>query len=69
MENIIERRRRLKQTLEDRLRQEAKADRERANALAPGREREELLRNARRAETASHLSDWVNSPGLRSPTR
>jgi hypothetical protein len=29
--------------------------------------RELLLRRARQAETASHMSDWLRSPGLQSP--
>nr|WP_300164811.1 hypothetical protein [Bradyrhizobium sp.] len=64
-------RRRIKQTvsLEERLRRQAHSDRKRAQTLPAGAERDELLRRARRAETASHLSDWLSSPGLRSPTR
>lgn len=54
-------------TLEERLRVQAKADREQANALPPCREREELLLKARRAETTSHLAEWLNSPGLQPP--
>jgi hypothetical protein len=63
-------RRRFKQTLplEERLRVQAEADRERANALPPCPEREELLLKARRAETASHITEWLNSPGLQPPT-
>lgn len=62
-------RRRFMQTksLKERLAEQAEADRERAKSLPQGREREELLRRARRADTASHLSEWLNSPGLRSP--
>jgi hypothetical protein len=52
---------------EEGLAEQAEADRERAKSLPPGHEREELLRNARRAETASHLAEWLNSPGLRPP--
>jgi hypothetical protein len=29
--------------------------------------RELLLRRARQAETASHINDWVSSPGLQPP--
>ena len=63
-------RRRLKQTipLEESLRTQAEADRERAGALPPCPEREELLLKARRAETASHITEWLNSPGLQPPT-
>lgn len=62
-------RRRFKQTvsLEERLRIQAMSDRERAERLPPGREREELLVRARRADTASHLSEWLRSPGLKPP--
>jgi hypothetical protein len=62
-------RRRFKQTvpLEQGLRVQAEADRERARALPPCREREELLLKARRAETASHIAEWLNSPGLQPP--
>lgn len=62
-------RRRFRQTvpLEERLRVQAAADRERAERLPPGRERDELLLRARRADTASHLSEWLRSPGLQPP--
>jgi len=62
-------RRREKKTspLEERLTQMAQQCRERAKTLPPGQERELLIRKARQAETASHLSEWVASPGLRSP--
>ncbi len=62
-------RRRFKQTvpLEERLRLQAEAARERAEQLPPGREREELLIKARRADTASHLTEWLTSPGLQPP--
>jgi len=65
----MQRRRRFKQTvpLEERLRVQANTDRERASALPPCREREELLTRARRAETASHLTEWLNSRGLQPP--
>jgi len=63
------RRRRFKQTvpLEERLRVQAEADREKAESLPPCREREDLLLRARRADTASHLTEWLNSPGLQPP--
>src|ERR1700745_1368508 len=53
--SVMPTRRRFKQTvpLEERLRIQASADRERAKALPPCREREELLLRARRAETAT----------------
>lgn len=63
------RRRRINHTssLEDRLADQAQRFREQANTLPPGKERDALIRKARQAETASHISEWVASPGLRSP--
>jgi hypothetical protein len=62
-------RRRDKQTVsfEERLAQEAYRFREQAKTLPPGAEREELIRKARQAETASHLNEWLTSPGLQPP--
>ena len=62
-------RRRVKQiqSLEDRLAEEAKRLREEAKSLPPGALREELIRKARHAETASHMNEWLTSPGLRPP--
>nr|WP_271594767.1 hypothetical protein [Bradyrhizobium sp. CCBAU 65884] len=42
--------------------------REQARQLKPGREREDLLTKARRADIAAHVDEWVNSRGLRPPT-
>jgi hypothetical protein len=60
-------RRRFKQTetLEARLAEEAKRLRQEAKLLPPGAEREALIRRARHAETASHMNEWLTSPGLR----
>jgi hypothetical protein len=62
-------RRHFKQThsLEDRLSEEAKRLREEAKTLPPGAPREALLRRARLAETGSHMSEWLRSPGLQPP--
>ncbi|WP_441237521.1 hypothetical protein [Bradyrhizobium sp. 930_D9_N1_4] len=63
-------RRRIKQTrtLHERLADEAAKLREQARKLAPGRQREMLLRRARQDETAMQIDTWLHSPGLRSPT-
>jgi hypothetical protein len=53
--------------LEERLAEEAKRLREEAKRLPPGAAREEALRRARRAETGSHISEWLRSPGLCPP--
>jgi hypothetical protein len=62
-------RRRFKQTvsLEERLASEAKRLREKAKTLPPGAARNELMRKARQAETGSHISEWLRSPGLTPP--
>jgi len=59
-------RRRIKHesSLEERLANQARQLRERAETLPRGAEREELLRKARQTETASHMSEWLSSPGL-----
>ncbi|GAB9241431.1 hypothetical protein [Bradyrhizobium sp. CCBAU 45384] len=65
----MQKRRRVKQTrsLEERLAEEAKRLREQANSLPPGVERDHALRKARQAETGSHMSEWLTSPGLKPP--
>nr|WP_084031081.1 hypothetical protein [Bradyrhizobium paxllaeri] len=65
----MQQRRRFKQTetLETRLANEAKRLREEAKLLPAGRPRETLLRRARQAETGSHMSEWLRSPGLKPP--
>jgi hypothetical protein len=35
--------------------------------LKPGPEMEALRRKVRQLDTASHMSDWLSSPGLRAP--
>ena len=62
-------RRRFKQitSLEGRLAEEAKRLREEARLLPLGAVREELMRKARQAETGSHMTEWLTSPGLRPP--
>jgi hypothetical protein len=63
-------RRRIKHTttFEERLAEEARRFKEAAEKEAPGSTaRELLLRRARQAETASHMNDWLRSPGLQPP--
>ena len=54
-------------SLKDRLASFARDAREKASLLPPGPEKEQMLRKARQADTASHLDDWANSSGLRPP--
>jgi len=60
---------RLKQTqsLEERLTEEAKRLRAEAKLLPPGAARDELIRKARQADTASRMNEWLTSPGLQPP--
>jgi hypothetical protein len=51
-----------KATFEQRL-----AIKEQIKSLPQGRERELLSRKARQLETASHIAEWLSSPGLRPP--
>jgi hypothetical protein len=54
-------------SFEQRLAQEALRVKEKIRSLPPGRDRELLSRKARQLETASHITEWLSSPGLKSP--
>jgi hypothetical protein len=55
-------------TFQERLAVEAKRFKEAAEREPPGSmSRELLLRRARQAETASHMNEWLRSPGLQPP--
>ena len=63
-------RRRVKQTasLDERLAAQARQIRIKAEALPQGsKEREEMMRKARLADTACHMNEWLTSPGLQPP--
>ena len=55
------------QSLEERLTEEASRFRVEDEALPPGADRDELVRRARQAETASHMNRWLTSPVLQPP--
>ncbi|SDP39554.1 hypothetical protein SAMN05444050_6710 [Afipia sp. GAS231] len=57
----------LSQPLEQRLAEEAHRLREQAKLLPLGAVREATIRKARQAETGSHMSEWLRSPGLQPP--
>ena len=59
--------RRVKHTLSlgERLDEQAKEAREKAKEMPPCVERERLLKEARQAETASNINEWLTSPGLK----
>jgi len=64
-------RRRFKQSesLRDRLKAFAADLHEKAIKVAPGPERDSLIKRARQADTALHLEEWANSPGLQPPKK
>ena len=66
---MVQHRRRIKHvaSFEDRLAYEAHRCKEQAKVLPHGQQRDMLLRKARQAETAAHISEWLSSPGLASP--
>jgi hypothetical protein len=59
----------MKQTdsLTDRVSAFAAETREKANSLPPGPERDALMKKIRQADTAAHLDQWAQSPGLQPP--
>lgn len=62
-------RRRVKQadTLEIRLTEGAKELRDRARQLPAGQDRDALLQRAQHNEAAAHMTEWLTSPGQRTP--
>jgi hypothetical protein len=55
-------------SFEERLAEEARRFREAAEQQPPGSTaRELLMRRARQAEAASHMNNWLSSPGLAAP--
>ncbi|ANW04166.1 hypothetical protein LMTR13_32500 [Bradyrhizobium icense] len=65
----MRKRRRFKQTdpLDKRISEQVERLHEKAQSAPPGPEKDRLMRRAQFAETASHVSEWLNSSGLRSP--
>ena len=53
--------------LDQRLTEQAERLRKEAKGIPPGFEREKLIRQARQAETAVHMQEWLCSPGLEPP--
>jgi hypothetical protein len=54
-------------TLDERPAEQAKCLRDEAQNVPQGIERERILRRARHAEAASHMQEWLSSPGLQPP--
>jgi hypothetical protein len=53
--------------LSQRLTEQAERLRKEAQGTPPGVMRDNHIRQARQAETASHMSEWLTSPGLQPP--
>jgi hypothetical protein len=53
--------------LDQRLTEQAERLRKEARGTPPGVMRDQLIRQARQAETASHMQEWLSSPGLQPP--
>jgi hypothetical protein len=68
-EHAMQTRRRFKQTesFEQRLETFARDARGRADLMPEGEERDDLIKRARRTDTAAHIDQWANSAGLQSP--
>jgi hypothetical protein len=63
-------RRRVKHTasLDERLAEQARQMRTSAEALPQGsKERDDMMRKARQADTAYHMNEWLTSAGLQPP--
>jgi len=62
-------RRRFNQTTlsDEHLEEQAMRLRKEARGIPPGVEREKLVRQARKAEAAARIQEWLSSPGLQPP--
>jgi hypothetical protein len=56
-----------KTTIEQNWLQQSEAAATEAQKLPRGKERDALVRKARQLETASHMNQWLSSPGLKPP--
>jgi len=64
---VMRRRVKHETSFEARLLQHAQQARAAAHLLPPGKQREQLLRQARASEMAAQIDRWISSPGLRAP--
>ena len=56
------------QSLKQRTLDRVSSLREEARFLPPGARQDDLLRQARQADTAAHMEEWLRSPGVQ-PTK
>jgi hypothetical protein len=63
----MQRRRSAPHTFEDRIAAEKARLEAEVTKLKPGPQKDVLLRKIRQLETASHINEWLSSPGLQPP--
>jgi len=63
----MQRRRSVPHTFEENIAAERAKLEARIAQLKPGPQRDGLLRKIRQLDTASHMNEWLTSPGLRPP--
>ena len=63
----MQRRRSVSHTFEDRIAAERTKLKAQAAQLRPGPELDALRKKIRQLDTASHMSEWLSSPGLQPP--
>jgi hypothetical protein len=64
----MQRRRSPPHTFEDNIASEKARLEAQAAQLKPGPQMDALLKKIRQLDTASHMSEWLSSPGLQTPT-
>ena len=62
------RRRSISHTFEHQIAAEKARLEAQAADLRPGPKKDDLLKKIRQLETASHMNEWLSSPGLQPPT-
>jgi hypothetical protein len=63
----MQRRRSISRTFEDRIAAEKVRLEKQAAKLPHGPQKDALLKKLRQLETASHINEWLTSPGLQPP--
>ena len=63
----MQRRRSVPHTFEENIAAEKAKLEAQIATLKPGPQRDGLLKKIRQLETASHMSEWLSSPGFQSP--
>ena len=64
----MQRRRSIPHTFEDRIAAEKAKLEAQVAKLKPGPQMDALRKKIRQLETASHMNEWLSSPGLQPPT-